>query len=111
MATSKILKKRSQLSPNSLGKQSYEIFANKRVNPISYVQLDNRYLPRFSDPKPPPPPTIFDYIVTEAFDEIIITELETNPGEEQQLIVEIPINIYTELDENLIKENDNFIID
>ena len=49
MAKSKIIKKRSLFSPNSLGKQSYEIFANKRVNPISYVQLDNRYLPNSSE--------------------------------------------------------------
>jgi hypothetical protein len=108
VATSKILKKRSQLSPNSLGKQSYEIFANKRVNPISYVQLNNWYLPKNSDP---PLPNPIEYIVTEEFNEILITEVETNPGQEQQLIVEIPTNIYTELDETLITENNNFIID
>jgi hypothetical protein len=70
MATSKIIKKTSSFSPNSLGKQSYEVFANKRVNPISYVQLDNQYLPKFSDPSSPPPIILFDYVETDQSEDI-----------------------------------------
>ena len=37
--------KHSLFSPKGLSKSKYEVFANKRVNPISYVQLDNHDLP------------------------------------------------------------------